>query len=137
MFKYNSADINMSNVTSTPAPEGIYTLKIADTTEKVTKNNDPMISVRCEIDDTGEWLGTTVWHNVTFLADKSRRGAGMSIHFLKQIGEPWEGEFDVIPENWKGKFFRAKLKVTKDLKGNPRNEIAYVLDSGNTDDVPF
>lgn len=129
------------------APAGTYTLKIKkvfDTDRegnvKVTKNGDPMVSVLCEIDDTGEYLGGTVWHNVTFLGRNedgtAKKGAGMAIHFLKTIGQEWEGDFEWDSDDWIGATFRAKLKVTKDKSGQPRNEIAYLLDDEKPEDKP-
>jgi len=142
-FTYNSKGINM-DTNYLPAPEGIYTLQIVDAIEKVTKikadgsGGDPMVSIKCEIADIGEWLGNTVWNNVTFMKDKTKRGAGMAIAFLKAIGEPWEGEIDVVPERWETKRFRAKLTVEKDLNGVNRNKVAYlVTDEPKEDDVPF
>lgn len=134
-FPYDASNINVD--TSFPvAPEGIYSLVIKDTKEKTTKNGDSMVAVRCEIEDANEWLGTIVWHNVTFLPPE-KKGAGMAVNFLKNIGEPWEGKITVSPTRWVGKQFRCKLKVSKDLQGRPRNEIAFILDSQENDEVPF
>jgi hypothetical protein len=139
-FLYNSDGIEISRFQ--PAPEGIYNLVIRDTEEKITQHGDPMIAVECEIDDKNEWLGKRVWHNVTFLKPdkdgKPRKGAGMAIDFLKRIGEPWEGQFEVNPVNWVGKTFRAKLKIENDLKSQPRNQIAWLIDDPVPQDgVPF
>jgi hypothetical protein len=72
----------------------------------------------------------------------------MAVHFLKVIGEPWEGDFDYDTDKWVGRTFRAKLKVTKDLNDMPKNEIAFLIDplpsdgpvlgaKEETDAVPF
>lgn len=132
------------------APAGTYTLnvkRVFDTDKngnpKVTKNGDPMVSVLCEVDDVGEYLGATVFHNVTFMARNpdgtAKKGSGMAVHFLKSIGEPWEGDFEYDTDRWPGRAFRAKLKVTKDMNGIPRNEIAYLIDEDRPqeDEVPF
>jgi len=140
-FSFNAKGIKMDE--AAVAPEGVYTLQIKKASDfdkegnpRITKNGDPYVSVKCEIDDTGEWLGTTVFHNVTFLP-KEKKGAGMALQFLKAIGEPYEGVFDVEPDNWIGKRFRAKLKVTKDLNGRPKNEIAYlIVDQINSETRP-
>lgn len=124
------------------APEGIYTLVILEAStekdgmERITKNGDRYVSVKCEIDE-GEFIGNKVWTNITFLP-KDKKGAGMAVHFLKTIGEPWEGEFEVDTENWIGRRFKAKLVVAKDQKGRPKNEIAFIIgDEKETDEVPF
>lgn len=126
------------------APEGIYELvivKVKDTKEGQpwkTSNGDDYVSVECEI-NTGEWAGKKVWHGVTFMEDKTRKGAGMALNFLKAIGEPWEGKFDINTDNWSGRIFRAKLKIGRDNQGRNRNEIAYVIseDKLESDEVPF
>lgn len=130
----------------TPMPPGIYGLvinKVTDTKNEIpwkTKNGDDYVQVECEVDEAGEYLGRKVWYGVTFMDDKSRPGAGMSIHLLKCIGEPWEGDFDVDTDNWIGRRFKARLKIGKDLEGKPKNEIAFVIDENipkNDDEVPF
>ena len=133
----------------TPAPEGEYNLSIVDIhdtkegVQRKTKNGDDYVSVECEIDDPGNWLGKKVFYGVTIMEPNpdgtSRKGAGMAIHFLKSIGEPWEGKIEINTDNWVGKRFRAKLKVTKDNQGKARNEVAYIIDemAAPADDVPF
>lgn len=123
------------------APEGIYTLLIKevydtakDGKQKKTKNGDPMVSMRCEIQNV-EHLGISLWHNVTFMS-KDKPGAGMLIKFLKCIGEPSEDEFEVDTDNWVGKSFEAKVRIGKDLQGSARNEIAYVMEP-QAEETPF
>lgn len=142
---YDSTGVKMDGEFEA-APEGMYDLLVAKITDTKdgepwkTKNGDDYVSVECEIAN-GEWQGKKIWHGVTFMDDTSRKGAGMAIHFLKSIGEPWQGKFDIDTDNWPGKIFRAKLKVGKDNQGRPRNEIAYLVseDKPETDDdaVPF
>lgn len=134
MFKYDSTGVNMDRPGFTPAPEGNYTLMIKEVEEKTTKKGNNMVSCICEI-DTGEHIGKKIWHNVTFL-DKGAKGAGMAIHFLKTINEPWEGEFDVNPNDWIGKTFNAHLIIEKDLKGRDRNVVGWVIGLDD-DEVPF
>lgn len=135
-FSYNAEGVEMGGKFS-PAPAGIYSLVIEEAKEKTTKKGDRMVSAKCSIDDAGEYLGRTVWHNVTFLP-KERKGAGMALEFLKAIGEPYEGLFDVDADNWKGKTFKAKVGIEKDLKGIDRNTISFLLKQGEDDsEVPF
>lgn len=142
---FSSEGANMDS-TFKVAPAGDYRLlisKITDTKNDMpwkTKNGDDYVQVECEIDDAGDFLGKKVWYGVTFMDDKSRPGAGMSLHFLKSIGEPYEGDFIVDTDNWVDKRFRVKLKIGKDLEGRPKNEIAYVIDESTqlpSDEVPF
>jgi hypothetical protein len=135
MFNYDSTGVNVTGG-YTPAPEGVYWLKIVAATEKMSKSGNNMVSCKCEIDEPGEWLGNIVFHNVTFLP-KERKGAGMAIQFLKHIGEPWEGEFIVDADAWRGKRFHAKLKIEKDLQGRNRNAVAWLIEEGSDEEVPF
>lgn len=137
-FPYNAKGVKPSSRPDYQvAPEGDYTLVIKtasdekDKLPRITKNGDPYVSVKCEIED-GEYKGTAVWHNVTFL-DPQMKGAGMAIHWLKTIGEPWEGEFEVMPDQWVGRTFKAHLSVGMNNKGQAKNEISYLID----DDTPF
>jgi hypothetical protein len=138
---YDSTGVSL-DTNFTPAPAGVYWLKIVKVTDTkdglpwLTKNGDDYCSVECEIDDVGEHMGKKVWHGVTIM-EPTKKGAGMAILFLKAIGEPWEGQFDIDSDNWVGKRFRAKLIVGKDQKGRPRNELAYLVSEDAGEEVPF
>lgn len=141
--KYNSAGLD-SDTTYPVAPAAQYWLTIKSVTDTKngeqwkTKNGDDYVSVECEIDDAGDWLGHKIWYGVWFAEDKSRPGAGMAIHFLKCLGEPWENEFEIDTDNWIGKRFKAMLKIGKDQNNKPKNEVAYVIDASvDADEVPF
>jgi hypothetical protein len=144
---YNATGVDMSG--NVIAPPGVYTLKVKkayDTDKegnpKMTKNGDPMVSVLCEVDDVGPYLGATVWNNVCFLGrnpdGSARKGAGIAIKFLKSIGEPWEGKFEWDSDNWPGRTFKARLKVATDQNKNPKNEIDEYVDGEAIDEaIPF
>lgn len=142
-FKYNATGVEMGTK-ATPAPEGFYKLRIEDVSEtkngapRVTSSGYPYVRVECEI-ASGDHEGKKVWHNVTFMP-AGEKGAGMAVHFLKNIGQAWEGEFEVEPENWVGALFEVKLKVVHDAKYGDKNEIAFIVDplpGVTTDEVPF
>lgn len=129
------------------APEGVYTLKIdevIDTKDGLpwkTKNGDDYVQVVCHIDDVGEYLGTRVWMGVVIMEDGSRKGAGIAVHFLKALDEPWEGKIEIDTDRWIGKKFKVKLVVAKDFQGRAKNEVAYVITeegaATSDDEVPF
>ena len=127
-----------------PIPDDFYDFQITDVKEKTTKNGDPMVNATLEIIGP-EHIGRRVFHNVTFpkkdaATGKPPKWAGISIHFLKTLGEPWENDFIVTPDAWIGKQFKAKTKTAKDLKGNPKSEIAFIPSPGEAlgdDQVPF
>lgn len=101
-----------------------------------TKNGDPMVNFLCEVVDDEEFNGERVFHTVTFLDPKSP-GAGMSIHFLKTIGEPWENKFDVDSASWVGKRFMGYV-INEEYKGRVKNKITDIkLYEPKKDGVPY
>lgn len=101
-----------------------------------TKNNDPMVNFLAEVIDDEEYNGERVFHTVTFLS-KERPGAGISIHFLKTIGEPWEGKFAVNSDNWMGKRFMGFV-INEEYKGKTKNKITEIKAyEPRKDGIPF
>lgn len=99
-------------------PQGFYTFQITDFKVKdkegrdlVTKNGDPRIMAICEVVDDVKHEGKSCVHSVIIYQPKSPsiKGIGITRHFLKCIGEPWEGDLDINPENWIGKQFKAEV----------------------------
>lgn len=125
MFNYDATDVKPSG-NFDPAPDGVYRLAIVKTEEKVSRNGNDMVNVEFEIDDIGEHFGKKVWHNVTFIP-KGQKGAGMAVHFLKTIGEPFEGALQIDAINWIGKRCFAKLVTEMDSMGKSRNKIISIL----------
>lgn len=91
-----------------PMPDGQYKLIITKAEETESKNGNLMAKLECEVINNEEFNGRRVFHNVTFLAP-TEKGAGMAIHFLKTIGQPWEGKIDIDINGWEGATFVAKL----------------------------
>jgi len=89
-------------------PDGTYDFQITDVKEKKTSAGYPMVNVECEIKNNAELNGQRIFHNVTFMPPE-KSGSGISTHFLKVIGQPWEGAIEVDPLNWVGESFRAKV----------------------------
>ena len=129
-----------------PVPAAVYLLRILEATDKnkdglplTSKKGNPMVKCKLEIAD-GEYAGRVIFHWVTFI-EPGNPGDGMAIHFLKHIGEEWEGDFIVEPENWIDKTFRAFVKVEKDNEGKPRNSVGWLADEKEkdkvSDEVPF
>ena len=89
-------------------PDGSYELQITNTEERKTSKGDPMVNVECEVINNPDYNGRRIFHNVSFLP-KDKPGSGMSTHFLKSIGRPFEGTLDVDCSTWIGEKFRAKI----------------------------
>lgn len=110
-------------------PKGNYNYEIVSFLSKAgdeypkegkTKNGDPKVDFLAEVTD-GPFKGNRVFHSVTFLP-KDSKGAGMSIHFLKTIGQPWEGKFSVTPSEWVGSRFRG-YTIEDEYNGRKSNKI--------------
>jgi hypothetical protein len=124
MIHFDATGIDANSPVFSPAPEGDYVLVIKDVKEKKTTTNRDMVGCKCEVAE-GPYTGKTVWHNITFIP-KGEPGAGMAVHFLKSIGEPFEGVLDADPIQWIGKEFAARLTVEKDYQGTMRNKVKWV-----------
>lgn len=106
MFPYNSQGVKPSNI-SGPVPEGEYVLSIVSVEEAQSKRGYPMVKCVCRVEE-GEHVGAQIYHYVTFLPSGAP-GAGIAIHFLKCLGEPWEEmeSLNVDPDHWIGKKLKA------------------------------
>ncbi len=141
-FKFNATGIDPdSKGTNKVLPKRWYDLQIVEFVSKAgdtyprdgkTQNGDPMVNILCEVINDDEFNGERVFHTVTFLPAKKpdgkpTPGAGMSVHFLKSIGQPWEGDFDVDSSKWVGSIFKGYL-ITDEYKGNFLSPESSVLD---------
>lgn len=116
---------------------GKYELLITKVEEKTSKKgNYPMVNVTCEVQNNEEFNGATVFHNVTFLP-KDKPGAGMSTHFLKSIGQPWDGAIEVNPDAWVGEDFIAKISTREYDKKDGSKGKTNNIDEIESSDVPF
>lgn len=139
-FKYSSDGIKSG---FDLLPEGFYILRILTATPGQTKNKDSKITVDYVV-EFGPHAGYKIrYHTVTFFGDKSSRVANIALHYLHCIGEPYDGDFEVNPENWVGKLIRAKI-ADKTFNGKTFPEVKFVTPiestpnpSGNLEDVPF
>lgn len=115
---------------------GKYELLITKVEEKKSKNGSPMVNVTCEVQNNEEFNGAKVFHNVTFLP-KDKPGSGMSTHFLKTIGQPWEGAIEVNPDAWVGEDFIAKISTREYDKKDGTKGRTNNIDEIESSDVPF
>ena len=139
-FDYDATGVDPdSKGTSKVLPKGWYDLEIVEFVSKAgdtypkegrTKNNDPMVNILCEVFNNDEFEGERVFHTVTFLpakgADgKPTPGAGMSVHFLKTIGQPFEGKIKPDPMAWVGERFSGYI-IQDEYKGRTKNKIGEI-----------
>lgn len=90
-------------------PEAEYLLQITDVNPVSTPSGheENLYRVHLEI-VSGEEKGTTLLHRVN--TDDSEKAFYYCRLFLKAIGEPYKGEFDIDVDNWVGKQFYATIK---------------------------
>src|SRR3990167_6043087 len=104
-FKYSSSRV----MEFTPLPDGMYLLKIISAVAGTTQHGDNKVTVDYAVAE-GPHVGRRVrFHTVTFFADKENPGAGISVHYLRCISEPYEGDFEVREDRWIGRCVKAKL----------------------------
>lgn len=125
-------------------PKGTYDFQIIEFTSKAgksypcegtTKNGDPKVDLLCEVTTPGEFQGERLFHSVTFMS-KDKPGSGMSVHFLKVIGQPWEGQIAIDPAAWSGAKFRAYV-IQDEYQGKKGNKIKGIEAIKADDSLPF
>ncbi len=136
---YDATGIDPDATSYELIPDGKYMLQITKSERTKSKNGNLMAKLECDIINNSEFNGRKVFHNVTFLAPDSK-GAGMAIHFLKSIGQPWEGKIEINIPDWVGSQFLATLGKTsytsqKTGKLVDKNEITKV--ERDPDAIPF
>lgn len=101
-----------------------------------TKNGDPKVDCLVKVINDPEFSDERIFHTVSFLP-KDNKGAGMAIHFLKTIGQPWEGKFSVVPKNWVGRQFKGYI-VQDEYLGKTKNKIGEIKPISDVkEDIPF
>ncbi len=136
-YKYDSSGIDSEQSGGWQLlPEGDYTFRITDPEERESANGDYQVQLDAVVVEPKEWEKIEVRHWVTFFKDKNNKGAGISIAFLRAIGQPWEGPIKIEPEKWVGKRFRAHVTqstyTAKDGTAKTNNKIKWLLERDHT-----
>lgn len=121
--KYDGTGVDASGGYPIIEKEGWYPFRIVVATEGTSKSGCYQVTVDSVCLDP-RWKDYPVRHWVTFLP-KEQKGAGMALHFLKSIGEPYEGVVDVEPMNWERKTFMGKVTINE-YEGKRNNKFAEV-----------
>ena len=106
----------------TPIPAGKkYTFRIEETKDGITKRGHYKSDVKLTVAESpsGDYIGRTVFHTVSFLP-KGEAGAGISKHWLKCLGQPYEGEVMVDSRDWIGSFIVSDVGIDT-YKGKDKN----------------
>jgi hypothetical protein len=135
---YNSQGVTPSTGGGGRIPPGRYLLEITSFEEKQSNNGDYQVVVDCIViepkvmNEVPVFNATIKWHRVTFLP-RSKPGAGIAIHWLKSIGEPWmeSDQLDIEPLRWVGRKFWANVTLESyeksDGQAGQKNVIKEVL----------
>lgn len=105
--KYNSEGVKMNDYVE--IPDGEYILRITDATPGTTANGDDKVTVDYEIVGGDYNLEKIKFHTVVFFKNRESKGAGITLKFLRAIGEPYEGQFSWDERNWVGKKLKAMI----------------------------
>lgn len=105
------------------------------------EKNYPKVDFLAEVIDDEEFNGERVFHSVTFMPKetdgKPTPGAGMAIHFLKTIGQPYEGKIKPDAQAWVGSKFMG-YAITDEYKGKIKNKLGEIkVYEPKKDGVPF
>jgi hypothetical protein len=105
----------------------------------------PKVDFLAEVVDEGDYEGQRIFHTVTFMP-KDKDGAGMAIHFLKTIGQPFEGKITPDPLAWVGERFQG-YAIVDEYQGKKKNKLGEikavefqspeVAQAAKEDTVPF
>lgn len=128
-------------------PKGNYNLEIIEFMSKsgemypkegTTKNGDPKVDILVQVTTAGEFEGERLFHSVTFMP-KDKPGAGMAVHFLKTIGQPYEGKIKVDPTQWVGAEFQGYViqDEYQGKKGNKIKGVEPIAEAKKDDSLPF
>src|SRR3990167_9644212 len=125
---YDGTDVEVPGSNFT-IPEDEYTLEIVSVKERTSKDGHYQVEVKAVVDQ-GSHKGFPVKNYVTFSPAKKadgtpNKGAGMSVKFLKTIGQPWEGKFEINPQDWIGQKFNAFL-AAEEYNGYTNMKIKWV-----------
>lgn len=140
-YSYDATDVSLDRhgaARQSLIPNGKYQFRITEATPSKSAKGHFMVVLKCEIINDLTLMGRGVKHWVTFLPPENK-AAGMAIHFLKTIGQPWEGKFDITVADWIGSEFTGSVKsepyVSK--KDGKTYESAKIDSIEAVSEVPF
>ena len=138
MFKYDTRGLKPWAGSYT-VPAGKYKLRIIDTKEKQSTTGYDMVVVDFDIAEGPHTGRKIMYHYVTFLPPENA-GAGIALHFLKTIGQPYDGVFAINHMNWRGKHLMADI-IEERYNGRVNNKLKAVYpvaaDKEEPEAIPF
>lgn len=104
--------------------DGWHPFKIVEVEDRESSKGYPQALAKCKCTDTKCAGASEVWNYVTVIPP-DQKGASMVIHWLKSIGQPYEGKIVLDTEKWLGKKFLGKV-TTEDYKGKTNNKLKEI-----------
>lgn len=101
---YDSTGVKEFGERKNAIPEGRHKFRIVEAKPTKSAKGHFMVELIAEVVNNVDLMGRRTRHWVTFMP-REHKGAGIAIHFLKVIGQPWEGKFDVTVSDWIGSEF--------------------------------
>lgn len=96
----------------------------------------PKVDLLLQVIDNPEHKDCKVFHTVTFMP-KGKDGAGMAIHFLKTINQPYEGRLSFDTQAWIGEKLTG-YAIQDEYKGKVKNKLGEIkVYEPKKDGVPF
>ncbi len=128
-YAYDATNVDASGGFPIIEKPGWYPFRVITATEGKSKNGAYQVTVDAACLDP-KWKDYGVRHWVTFLPEDNK-GAGMAIHWLKCIGEPYEGKIDIEPMEWERKTFMGKVEISEyqGKKNNKFSEVSPIRDT--------
>lgn len=129
--KANFDEANESGSDFSLIPNGVYDFEIIEKVDKITKNNDPMVSIKL-LCQTDPYQNKTVFDNIIFPCKGSpaEKIMGRTKRFLHCLGEPYKGDFEWNSDNWEYKIVKAQINNQPSFK-DPEKKfncvVGYVL----------
>ena len=110
-FSYDSTGIDPDSRGGggSKIPEGVHRFRIVKAKPTKSAKGNFMVELEAEVINNIDLAGKSLRHWVTFMPT-GHKAAGIAVHFLKVIGQPWEGAFDVTVADWVGGVFIGEVK---------------------------
>lgn len=114
----DTADATEQTGNFDPLPEASYNVTITEVAEKTTKGGDPMAAVTFEVMD-GEYEGRKLFDNIVIpkAGSPAFKIMGRTMHFLRMIGQSYEGKFTYDTEKWLHERLRVKVGIKTQEQG--------------------
>ena len=125
--KYNADGVEPSGGNLGLVPRDVYIMAVVEAEEGKSKAaGDYQVTCKHVIHE-GPFAGKEIgYHRITFKPARDKEGkatpgAGIALHWLSVLGQPHEGEFEITPNSWTSKKFKAQIAVEEYEKdGEPR-----------------